>query len=72
MEQISLRVFSIFTQHVQLKSSNKSPLFNHHLFHLWSLLPVFNLGILTTMLDKGCKRAKKWCWIGLYGPNPLY
>jgi hypothetical protein len=30
------RASFVFTQHVHLTSSIKSPLFNHHIFHLWS------------------------------------
>jgi hypothetical protein len=30
------------------------------------------LGVPTTALNKGYKFTNKWCWTGLYDPNPFY
>jgi len=59
----SMCSFSVFHQIPFIRPSSFSSL---------EFAPSFSLGVPTNTLDKGCKCTNRWCWTGLYSPNPLY
>jgi hypothetical protein len=57
------RMWLLFSSSALFNLFLKSLLFDHHFSYLESISSL-GLGVLTTMLDKGYKRANKWCWTG--------